>query len=403
MRKSFIVITSLLLICSFGLSETVVSIVGTSAANVHPDSTTGSVVVPISMVNTEAVGGLQFAIKDVPNLLWVNDITGTDRTSAFSFPFNDADTTVRVLPFDISGSSIEPGSGPICLIEFGYSTDLSDAIVDLMFHNILDAEPEFMLNITDPDGNAMNATWMGGLLTVGGIEVRLSGGGGSASYLSEPVQVEMTNNVPVKGIQFNIIDEGNFLSIESIVGVGRAADFTFVGNEVDEHSMVLGVNFAGMEIPAGTDAIAEIVFNISSTATEGEFPITISELIVAAEGGLPLPSHGTEGMFSVTVDVDEQAELPSKFELSQNYPNPFNPTTSISYSVPEASEITVGIYNLLGQEIRSLSSGQHQPGIYTAMWDGLNSNGIRVESGVYIYRMTSSEGFTATKKLVLLK
>ena len=94
---------------------------------------------------------------------------------------------------------------------------------------------------------------------------------------------------------------------------------------------------------------------------------------------------------------------PAEFALAGAYPNPFNPTTTISYSVPEASEIHVGIFNLLGQEIRSLSNGEHQPGVYSTMWDGLNQNGVRVESGIYIYRMSSSVGFSATKKLVMLK
>ena len=403
MRKSFLVITSLLLIASFSMGQTVVSIVGSSAQNVA-GSDTGYVDVPISMANAAAVGGLQFAIKDVPNLVWVHSINGTDRTSAFSFPFNDTDSTVRVLPFDISGSSIAPGNGPICTIRFGYTTELSDAIAELIFHNILDADPAFHLGITDPDGNPMNATWMNGFLTIGGVEVRLGeGGGGSASFQSVPITVEMNNGVPVKGIQFNVVDGGDYLSIESVVGIDRGANFTFVGNEIDGQSMILGVNFQGLEIPAGSGVIAEVVFNIAAGAPMGDISMSISELIVAAEGGIPLPSNGGETMFSVTVSTDEQAEVPSQYELSQNFPNPFNPTTSISFSVPEASEIHVGIYNLLGQEVRTLTSGEHQPGFYTAMWDGLNKNGTRVESGVYIYRMNTSTGFSATKKLVLLK
>ncbi|MCF7923084.1 MAG: T9SS type A sorting domain-containing protein, partial [Candidatus Marinimicrobia bacterium] len=180
-------------------------------------------------------------------------------------------------------------------------------------------------------------------------------------------------------------------------------DFTFVGNEVNGQSMILGVNFNGQEIPPGSGTFLEIYFMIAANAPMSDISISISDLIVAAEGGLPLPSNGQDYVFPVTVGIEDETEIPTAFELKQNYPNPFNPTTTISYSVPEASEVVVGIYNLLGQEVRSLAYGDHQPGVYTTMWDGLNQQGVRVESGIYLYRMSSSAGFNATKKLVMLK
>ena len=238
---------------------------------------------------------------------------------------------------------------------------------------------------------------------MGGIEVRLTGGGGSPGYMSDPLLIELNNAVPVKGIQFNLVDNVDYLTIESVQGLGRGADFTFVANEVDGHSLILGVNFNGEEIAPGSGAILEIQFNIASNAPLGDLIVSTTDLIVATQGGLPLPSNGEDYVFPITVGVDDEAELPTAFELKQNYPNPFNPTTTISYSVPEASEVQLGIFNLLGQEIRTLSNGEHQPGVYTTMWDGLNQNGVRVESGIYIYRMSSSAGFSATKKLVMLK
>ncbi len=429
MRKSFLVITSLILIASFGFGETVVSVVGSSAENGASIAN-----VAISMQNTSAVGGLQFSLKDIPNALSVFTVIPKGRCAAevftdtdnngiwtpgepledtngnliwdgpFDVQFNDRDSTVSILIYDGGGNAIVPGNGEICEVLFNLPGSVSDEIIELKFHEILDADPQFLLVVTDPDGTALNTTWLNGLLTIGGIEVRFaSGGGGSANYLSEPVLIEMTNAVAVKGIQFNVIDGVDYLQIESVTGLDRAANFTFVGNEINGQSLVLGVNFNGEEIQAGAGAIAEIIFMISPTASLGELTISFSNLIVAAEGGLPLPSNGADGVFTVTTGVDDKAELPTSFGLDQNYPNPFNPTTTISYSVPEASEIQLGIYNLLGQEIRSLVVGDHQPGFYTTMWDGLNQNGIRVESGVYLYRMSSSAGFSATKKLVLLK
>ena len=441
MRKSFIIITGLILIASLGFSETVVSVVGTSV-----DNGTTIAAVPINLTNTGAVGGLQFSLKDIPNELSVAAVApagragaepfedyGIDQTAGtgdfgegdgaytpgeaytdvnsngeydgpFSVEFNDRDSTVSVLIFDASGNSIIPGVGPICTILFSIPGTVTDEIIALKFHEILDADPQFLLVVTDPEGNAVNTTWMNGLFTVGGIEVNIaSGGGGSPTYESVPVQIEMDNAVPVKGIQFNFVDAVDYLTLVSAQGVGRGSNFTFVGNEVNGQSMVLGVNFNGEQIPPGTGPIVELIFDIAPGAPVGDLPVSISQLIVAAEGGVPLPSNGGDGVFQVTTGVNEQTELPTKFDLSQNYPNPFNPTTMIEYSVPEAAEVQVGIYNLLGQEIRVLASGEHQPGFYSTLWNGLDKNGARVESGVYIYRMSSSAGFSATRKLVLLK
>ena len=433
MRRSFQVITSLLIIASFGFGVTEVSVVGSSAQNGD-----ALAIVPITLSNTEAVGGLQFSLKDIPNNLSVHSVIPAGRTSAdvytdvdesndwtpgdilvtdhngngdydgpFNIQFNDRDSTVSVLIYDGSGNSIIPDFGEICKIRFNKPANVTDEIIELEFHEILNADPQFLLVVTDPDGTALNTTWLNGLLTVGGIEVRLTGGGGTPGFLSAPVTVTMNNGVSVKGIQFNIADGvSDYLTIESVRGVGRGADFTFVGNEVDGQSMILGVNFNGQEIPSSDNAaepILEISFMIATNAPMSDLTISISDLIVAAAGGLPLPSNGEDYTFPVMLGVEDEAELPTAFELKQNYPNPFNPMTTIGYSVPEASEVHVGIFNLLGQEVRSLSSGEHQPGVYSAMWDGLNQNGVRVESGIYIYRMSSSAGFSATKKLVMLK
>ena len=440
MRRSFLVITSLIIIASFGFGETVVSVIGSSAQNTDPIAP-----LSINLVNTTAVGGLQFSLKDIPNELSVAAVVPAGRAAAepyddfgvdgtantsdfgegdgqytpgepytdvngnsewdgdFSVEFNDRDSTVSVLIFDASGNSIIPGNGPVCTILFSVPPSVSDEIIELKFHEILNADPQFLLVVTDPDGTALNTTWLNGLLTVGGIEVRLTGGGGSPGYMSDPLLIELNNAVPVKGIQFNLVDNVDYLTIESVHGLGRGADFTFVANEVDGHSLILGVNFNGEEIAPGSGAILEIQFNIASNAPLGDLIVSTTDLIVATQGGLPLPSNGEDYVFPITVGVDDEAELPTAFELKQNYPNPFNPTTTISYSVPEASEVQLGIFNLLGQEIRTLSNGEHQPGVYTTMWDGLNQNGVRVESGIYIYRMSSSAGFSATKKLVMLK
>jgi hypothetical protein len=93
---------------------------------------------------------------------------------------------------------------------------------------------------------------------------------------------------------------------------------------------------------------------------------------------------------------------PTTFALEQNYPNPFNPTTSINYSVSERSFVSVRIFNLVGQEVRTLVSRVQEAGVHHAEWDGTASDGKALPSGVYLYQMTAG-GFRDMKKMVLLK
>jgi hypothetical protein len=89
--------------------------------------------------------------------------------------------------------------------------------------------------------------------------------------------------------------------------------------------------------------------------------------------------------------------LPKRMTLSQNYPNPFNPTTKINYSVPKTGYVSLKIYNILGQVVATLFSGEQRAGSYIATFDA-----AKLASGVYMYRLETG-GAAITKKLVLLK
>jgi hypothetical protein len=97
-----------------------------------------------------------------------------------------------------------------------------------------------------------------------------------------------------------------------------------------------------------------------------------------------------------------KVEIPQKFELYQNYPNPFNPSTSISFDLAEDVFVTLKIYNILGQEIRTLVNDFKPAGKYTVVWDGKDNNGNAVGSGIYLYKINAGK-FTKTMKMVLAK
>ncbi|HMK38983.1 MAG TPA: FlgD immunoglobulin-like domain containing protein, partial [Bacteroidota bacterium] len=95
--------------------------------------------------------------------------------------------------------------------------------------------------------------------------------------------------------------------------------------------------------------------------------------------------------------------LPKEFALGANYPNPFNPTTTIPVAVPAASRVSLRVYNILGEEVRTLFDGPLEGGRYAFTWDGRNGGGNPVATGVYIVRLTSDAGKHLTGKMLLLK
>jgi hypothetical protein len=90
-------------------------------------------------------------------------------------------------------------------------------------------------------------------------------------------------------------------------------------------------------------------------------------------------------------------EYPKTFKLYQNYPNPFNPTTTIEFSIPKTEQVTLRIYNLLGQEVTTLVSEKLTPGEYIYTW-----NASQLASGIYLYKL-QTESYSSTKKLILLR
>jgi hypothetical protein len=85
------------------------------------------------------------------------------------------------------------------------------------------------------------------------------------------------------------------------------------------------------------------------------------------------------------------------FLLAQNYPNPFNPETDITFTLPEASNVTLTVHNILGQVVEELVDSEMQAGYHRVSWNGQNA-----ASGVYFYRITAGQ-FSDTKRMLLLK
>ncbi len=101
--------------------------------------------------------------------------------------------------------------------------------------------------------------------------------------------------------------------------------------------------------------------------------------------------------YKITTDVEETNEIPTQYALEQNYPNPFNPSTIISFGLPEAGNVKLMVFNILGQEITTLVNETMNAGKYNVQFDASN-----LPSGIYFYSITTNS-FNTIKKMLLIK
>jgi hypothetical protein len=124
----------------------------------------------------------------------------------------------------------------------------------------------------------------------------------------------------------------------------------------------------------------------------------------------PSTSGTADFTLSVTsvTSVGPTSDLPIDYSLDQNYPNPFNPSTTISFDIPVSSSVTLRVFNVIGQEVRTLVQGTLSQGRHDVVWNGLDDAGRALASGIYFYNLNATpvsggKTFNDIKKMVLLK
>jgi hypothetical protein len=152
------------------------------------------------------------------------------------------------------------------------------------------------------------------------------------------------------------------------------------------------VSVIGNSLAGGTNAYAWQV--PSSLNQDTSYKIMVSDISNNSLYGL---SSSTFKISSLITGVNSMKNNIIKYELSQNYPNPFNPSTNISFSLEKSSNVTLVVYNILGQKVATLVNNFMQAGNYTYQF-----NAGKLASGIYIYRIQAGS-FTSSKKLVLMK
>jgi len=124
--------------------------------------------------------------------------------------------------------------------------------------------------------------------------------------------------------------------------------------------------------------------------------------VEATDGEYTVESEAGEFVFENSALSIDEGLIPISFNLYQNHPNPFNPITTIRYDLPEATNVTISIYDMMGREIKSLINTNQNSGYKSVIWNGTNDNGEIVSGGMYFYSIKTNI-FSRTKKMILLK
>ena len=209
-----------------------------------------------------------------------------------------------------------------------------------------------------------------------------------------PEQAILTANDAAGGDWFgsSVSIDGNYAIVGAIFdddgGTDVGSAYLFVRD---------GQNWTEQAKLTASDAAADDFFG-GSVSISGDYAI-----LGARENDAGASNSGSAYVYSgIIVGIDdERAGLPTEYMLSQNFPNPFNPITTIEYSLPSRSEVSLIIFNLRGQEIARLVNEEKPAGAHTVRWNASN-----VASGIYFYRLQAGPqagGFVQTRKMVLLK
>jgi len=197
-----------------------------------------------------------------------------------------------------------------------------------------------------------------------------------------------------RGIQFTLAADAALEFGTPLLAVNDAGTMVASHRAEDGTVSVVVINTSGGTVERNANILVRLPYTYKGDRRDRTV-VELTDLKAAGMAGETLPVTIREKRIDISV-------IPSVFALHQNYPNPFNPVTEIQFDVPVESQVTLTIYNIMGQEVTTLTNRTLQAGFHSVRWDGTNGQGELVSTGVYFYRLTSP-AFTSTKKMIMVK
>ena len=211
------------------------------------------------------------------------------------------------------------------------------------------------------------------------VKVSVTDSFGASASDSVLITVVPVNDAPIA--EFSI-EQSGFEQGDNVITLTNASN-----DNNDPNGLIVSYFW---EFGDGTTSTEAKPVHTYSSADEFEVKLTVTD----NEGATTTKAENVAVSLVTSTEADG---LPTKFALNQNYPNPFNPSTYINYDVPEASQVSIVVYNMLGQKMATLVNEVKSAGSYSLQFDA-----SALSSGVYIYRLEAGS-FVSTKKMTLVK
>ena len=234
-----------------------------------------------------------------------------------------------------------------------------------------------------------------------------AGGDFGLSFFEKTVPLQLTGDYYIRWTTFNYVSGGFYIDdilLDDLVPV----ELTSFAANVSDKNVLLNwttateLNNSGFDIErksASTNWQKIAFVQGNGTTTQPKSYSFTDRNLADGKYSYRLKQIDYDGTYeySKIVEVRIASAVVNEFELSQNYPNPFNPTTTIKFNIPDAGNVKLSVYNLLGQEIQTLVNGFMESGSHSVNFDASNLN-----SGIYLYKLEAN-GFNQTRKMTLIK
>lgn len=247
----------------------------------------------------------------------------------------------------------------------------------------------------------------------------------ATSKLVVPIMIK--NDEPITAIdiplKYGNAGDGIVLDRVEFIEDSRIGGFDFQFKKIDNQAktVLIGLVSSAYDLKAdmapGDDAVAYLHFTVTDAQMDKvvleedksrapQHTMLLIENRVVDEGQgrevIDFVPYFDKESGIIALNAAGASQLPKEYALRGNYPNPFNAKTIISFALPQESRVTLDIYNILGQKVKTLVDGAMPAGYHNLEWNGTDHNGLGVSSGVYLYKL-KADGFTRVNRMTFLK